>query len=282
MSQNVIAPESTAARVALWRALHTELEQAPLIFEDRVGLELLGDDEDWRQRPDMHPQQTASFRASIVARARFIEDYVQAQLEAGIQQYVILGAGLDSFAQRRPELLQEMQVFEVDQAGPQRWKRQRLKALHYAQPSQLHFVEADFEQGWQDALLQAGFDLSRPAIAVSTGVSMYLSHEANLNTCEHMSRLAPGSSFISSFILPVELVEPEYQAGFKASMQGAARSGHPFMSLYRPEDAEMLMKQGGFAQVLQVPSRELAQRYFQNRNDGFTLSSGEELMIGLT
>lgn len=280
MNSNKLAPESTAERVALWRALHTEVEQAPWIFEDRVGLALLDDPPHWRERPDMNPEWTANFRASIVARARFIEDYLESQIVQGVQQYVILGAGLDSFAQRHPELLKQIDVYEVDQARPQQWKIQRLKALNYDLPERLHFVGVDFEQGWWDELVQAGFQPNQPAVVVSTGVTMYLSLDANTEMFTRMTHLAPGSSFITTYILPVELVEPEHRAGLEASMQGAAKSGHPFISLFRPEQMEALLKQVGFSNIQQVPSSWLKQQYFQNRTDGFTLSSGEEIIIG--
>ncbi|MBO0692849.1 MAG: class I SAM-dependent methyltransferase, partial [Acidimicrobiaceae bacterium] len=107
-------PESTAARVALWRALHVLVDAPPHVIEDEVGLALVDPPEGWRDRGDMHPQGTAGFRASIVARARFIEDLVTEQVELGVDQYVILGAGLDTFAQRRTEIAERLHVFEVD------------------------------------------------------------------------------------------------------------------------------------------------------------------------
>jgi len=100
--QKSIAPDSTAVRVALWRALHVEVDPPPHVIDDVVGLKLAAPEEGWRQRGDMHPEGTKLFRASIVARARFIEDLVVEQAGRGVGQYVLLGAGLDTFAQRRP------------------------------------------------------------------------------------------------------------------------------------------------------------------------------------
>src|SRR5689334_753036 len=104
-------PDSTAVRVALWRALHVEADPPPHVFEDTIGLKLAAPDESWRSRPDMDPERSKRFRASIVARARFIEDLVVAESGRGIRQYVILGAGLDTFAQRRPEVASGLRVF---------------------------------------------------------------------------------------------------------------------------------------------------------------------------
>ena len=124
----------------------------------------------------MDPIFTRTFRASMVARARFVEDLVLEQAAQGVAQYVILGAGLDSFAQRRPDIASRMRVFEVDQPAPQEWKRRRLVELGYGVPEWLQLVPVDFEAGasaWQ-ALAEAGFDATRPAFVASTGVSMYL------------------------------------------------------------------------------------------------------------
>src|SRR5436190_5152261 len=165
-------PDSTAVRVALWRALHVEADAPPHVLEDVVGLELAAPDGGWRNRPDMSPF-TRAFRASIVARARFIEDLLE---ELSPPQYVILGAGLDTFAQRRPDLASRMRVFEIDRPAPQAWKQQRLIDLGYAIPPYLKFVPVDFEAGddWLKRLVAAGFDSTRPALVASTGVSMYL------------------------------------------------------------------------------------------------------------
>ena len=154
------APESTAARVALWRALHVLADAPPPVLADTVGLELLAPLDGWRERGDMHPQGTSTFRASIVARARFIEDLVEAEAAKGVGQYVILGAGVDTFAQRRPELASRLQVFEVDQPAPQAWKRQRLMETGHGVPDWLHLVPVDFEADWdwRARLQAAGFE----------------------------------------------------------------------------------------------------------------------------
>src|SRR6267154_6486782 len=125
------APESTAVRVALWRAMHVQVDQPPHVLEDEIGLRLAAPDDSWRARPDMDPSGTSGFRAAIVARARFIEDLVAEQADRGVDQYVILGAGLDTFAQRRPDIASQLRIFEVDQPGTQAWTRQRLVELGF-------------------------------------------------------------------------------------------------------------------------------------------------------
>jgi methyltransferase (TIGR00027 family) len=141
------AADGTAVRVALWRAMHVQVDPPPHVLDDELGLRLAAPNEEWRSRPDMDPAGTRWFRASIVARARFVEDLVAEQATQGVAQYVILGAGLDTFAQRRPEIASHLRLFEVDQPGPQAWKRRRLVELGFGVPEWLKLVPVDFEAG---------------------------------------------------------------------------------------------------------------------------------------
>jgi len=280
-----IAPDSTAARVALWRALHVQSDAPPHVLEDEIGLKLLAPNEDWRSRGDMDPQFTRPFRASIVARARFIEDLVVEEVGRGVGQYVILGAGLDSFAQRRPEVASHLKVFEVDQPGPQAWKRQRLIELGFGVPDWLRFVPVDFEAGgsWREGLVSAGFDESQPAIVVSTGVSMYLSKEANSATLREVAALASGSTFAMTFLLPLELADPEVRPGLEMAEKGARASGTPFVSFFIPEEIQELAYEAGFDEARHVSAADLTQRYFAGRTDGLRPpNNAEELLVART
>ncbi|MFP3182812.1 MAG: class I SAM-dependent methyltransferase, partial [Paraburkholderia sp.] len=268
-----------------WRALHTEADPAPHVLDDRIGLKLLSPDEGWRQRGDMDPQFTRPFRASIVARARFIEDLVVEQACRGLSQYVILGAGLDSFAQRRPELASHLKVFEVDQPGPQAWKRQRLIELGFGVPDWLRFVPVDFEAGgsWQEGLVTAGFDNSKPAIVVSTGVSMYLTKEANAASLREVASLAPGSTLAMTFLLPLELADPEVRPALEMAEKGARASGTPFLSFFTPQEILALAREAGFGEVRHVSAADLTQRYFVGRTDGLRPpGNAEELLVAST
>lgn len=279
-----VAPEDTAVRVALWRALHVEADAPPHVIEDVVGLELVAPDQGWRDRPDMSPF-TRAFRASIVARARFIEDLVAERVAHGVEQYVILGAGLDTFAQRRPELASRMRVFEIDQPGPQAWKRQRLKELGLGIPPFLHLVPVDFEagDGWWERLSTAGFDAARPAIVASTGVSMYLTQQAIAATLRQVATLAPGSTLAMSFMLPIEMADPEVRPGIERAAQGARANGTPFISFFTPEQMLALARTCGFDTVEHVSAAALAARYFANRTDGLRPpNNSEELLVAST
>lgn len=283
--QQTATADSTAARVALWRALHLEVDPPPHVLEDEIGLRLVAPDEGWRQRQDMDPHFTRLFRASIVARARFIEDLVAEQAGRGVGQYVILGAGLDTFAQRKPEIASRLRLFEVDQPGPQAWKRRRLIELGFGVPEWLHLVPVDFEAGdaWWQRIAEAGFDASRPAVVVSTGVSMYLTKEATAATLRQVAALAPGSKFAMTFLLPLEMAEPEVRPGMEIAAKGARASGTPFISFFLPAEIQSLARGAGFKEAQHVSAAELAQRYFAGRTDGLRPpNNAEELLVATT
>ena len=268
--------------MALWRALHVELDPPPHVLEDVIGLKLLAPDPTWRQRGDMDPQFTRPFRASIVARARYIEDLVVAQAGRGLSQYVILGAGLDSLAQRRPEIASRLSIFEIDRPGPQLWKRQRLIELGFGIPDGLHFVPIDFEAGgsWRDGLVTAGFDVRKPAIVVSTGVSMYLSKEANAATLRQVASLAAGSMLAMTFLVPLERADPEVRPALEMAERGARASGTPFLSFFTPTEILALARESGFRQADHVSAATLTERYFEGRTDGLRPpGNAEELLV---
>jgi len=278
-------PESTAARVALWRALHVQIDAPPHVLEDEIGCKLLGPPHGWRERPDMHPVGTSTFRASIVARSRFIEDFLVLKLEEGITQYVILGAGVDTFAQRKPEIASRFQVFEVDQPEPQEWKKQRLNELGFGIPDWLKFVAVNFESGddWLLRLVDAGFNKSKPAIVASTGVSMYLTKESIKAKLRHVSSLAPGSTLVMSFLLPIEMADFEIRPGLERAEQGALARGTPFVSYFQPDEMMELARQCGFSKVAHISAEQLGERYFSERADGLRPARNtEELLVATT
>ncbi|SMF99844.1 class I SAM-dependent methyltransferase [Burkholderia singularis] len=274
-------PDSTAVRVALWRALHVQIDPPPHVLEDEIGLRLAAPPEGWRERPDMHPQGTAGYRAAIVARARFVEDLVAERADQGVDQYVILGAGLDTFAQRRPEIASRLRVFEVDRPGTQAWKQQRLTELGFGAPAWLTFVPVDFEAGelWRDQLSAAGFDVTRPAIVASTGVSMYLTRDAIAATLRQIAAFGPGTTLAMTFLLPLDLIDPAERAQHQAVYERARAAGTPFVSFFSPAEIVALAEQAGFDDVRHVSGRDLVERYFSKRTDGLRPASGEEFVV---
>ncbi|MGR3871708.1 class I SAM-dependent methyltransferase [Streptomyces graminifolii] len=277
-----VEPDHTAVRVALWRALHVQADPPPHVIEDEVGLALADPGDDWRERPDMDVEATRRVRASIVARARFVEDVVEEQAGRGVDQYVVLGAGLDTFAQRRPELGGKLRVFEVERPGTQAWKRRRLAELGHAVPDWLHFVPVDFEGDWWSQLSAAGLDIDRPAVVAATGVTMYLTLDAITTMFRRVAGLAPGSTLVTTFLRPVDDVEPEQRAQLEVAVRGARAAGTPFLSFFTPEQMLELGRECGFRDVRHVPAAELAERYFAGAGDGAMPSRGEEVMVAGT
>lgn len=277
-----VLPDHTAVRVALWRALHVQADPPPHVIEDEIGLRLADAGDDWRSRPDMDERATRPVRASIAARARFVEDLVVEQAARGVDQYVVLGAGLDTFAQRRPEVAARLRVFEADRPGPQEWKRRRLAELGHEVPGWLRLVPVDFEGDWWGRLLAAGLDPDRPAVVACTGVTMYLTRDAITASFRRVATLAPGSTLATTFLRPAEDVEPELRPFQEAAERGARASGTPFLSHFTPQRMVALTREAGFRDVRHIPAEELTRRYFAGRPDGLRPSRAEELVVATT
>lgn len=279
-NKKMTEPDHTAVRVALWRTLHVQIDPGPHILTDEIGSKLVAD-EQWRSRPDMDPEFSKPMRASVVGRARFIEDLVEEKSEQNVTQYVILGAGLDTFAQRRPDIASRLTIFEIDQPGPQLWKQKKLIEIGLSIPDWLHFVPVDFEagEGWWEHLVATGFDPKKPAVIVSTGVSMYLSKEANVSTLQQVAKLAPGSTLAMTFLLALDLLDTQERSLMKFVMTKAQESGTPFLSLFSPAEILSLAKAAGFKDSKYISAADLYQRYFAHRSDGLRAGNAEAFLL---
>ena len=172
----------------------------------------------------------------------------------------------------------------MDQPGPQAWKRQRLIELGYGIPDWLRLVPVDFEaDSWWERLKAAGFDVGQPAVVASTGVSMYLTKDAIAATLRQVAALATGSTFAMTFLLPLELMDPEIRPGFEMAQKGARASGTPFLSFFTPSEMLALAREAGFKEAQHVSASTLAERYFAGRADGLRPpKNGEELLVATT
>ena len=283
MEQNkkTTEPDNTAVRTALWRALHVQVDAIPHILEDEEGLKLIAPPDDWQQRPDM--KFTKRIRASVVARARFIEDLIIKQSKQGITQYVILGAGLDTFAQRRADIASTLQVYEIDQPDTQTWKQQRLIELGFGIPEWLHFVSVNFEtSSWWEQLLKAEFDISKQTVVSCTGVSLYLTKDAIISTLKQIATLAPGSKLAMTFYLPMELLDEEDKPLQLIAEKGAREAGTPFVSFFTPNEILALAHDAGFKEATTLSTKDMEQLYFRDRTDHLLPASGEMFLLATT
>lgn len=273
-----LQPDNTAIRTALWRAMHVLTEAPPYIIDDTIGLDLVRPEKGWQERPDM--KYTKRLRASIVARARYIEDAANEWVQKGISQYVLLGAGLDSFAQRNPQLLTQLTIYEIDQPKTIEWKKQMLLKNGYSIPTHLRFVPVNFEKtSWWDELLNNGFDKNRPAFISCTGVTLYLTKEAIRETLKKMSLLAPGSALAIAFYLPLNQLDEEDQQMQERANKGAEASGTPFISFLSVEEVASLAHEAGLENAQVISTVDLTKKYFENRSDHFIPASGEVFLI---
>ena len=180
------------------RAAHLHWDEPPHVFTYPFAYPFVGSGADAMLESMVErrsPAALARIRAQSGSRSRHNEDELETAIGRGVTQYVLLGAGLDSFAWRRSEVLPALRVFEVDQANPQLFKRERLAALHLPVPDGLHLVEVDFERDdFLDRLIAAGFDRSQPTFVQWLGVTAYLSFAAIEQTVSMLARLAPVSA----------------------------------------------------------------------------------------
>jgi methyltransferase (TIGR00027 family) len=275
-----VGPDKTAVLVALWRAAHVYLDEPPHVIEDEVGARLAAPGPDWLTLPSMG-EMSRPWRASVVARARFVEDFVTDALSLGVTQVVLLGAGLDTMALRRPDLMEPIAIFEVDGPATQAWKRRRLAELRLVPPPNLHMTPVDFEAGetWLDAVVQGGLDPHAPTVVASTGVTQYLTEHATRANMALAALLPPASSYVCTFIRPTEALGAEDRRLVEATAAGAVEVGHRWLSYYTPEQFAALAADAGLGQVRHVSAAELAGRYFAGRRDGLRPSDAEHLLV---
>jgi O-methyltransferase involved in polyketide biosynthesis len=165
------------------------------------------------------------------------------------------------------------------------WKRRRLLELGFGVPDWLRFISTDFAAGesWYGNLASAGFDYGKPAIVVSTGASMYLTQDANAATLRQIATLAAGSILAMTFLLPVELTDPEARPGLEMAVKGARASRTPFLSFFTPPEMLALAREAGLGNPRHVSAADLAQRYFVTRTDGLRPpNNAEEFLVAST
>ncbi len=270
----------TAHRVAVRRAAHQLLDQ-PRVLDDPLALRIIGAEaeNELRSNPKEDHAFSRAFRAFMAARSRFAEDELALAVAQGVRQYVVLGAGLDTFAYRNPH--SGLRVFEVDHPATQAWKRERLEAAGIAIPTSLTFAPIDFERRTlADGLGQSGFNGNAAAFFSWLGVTPYLTREACLVTLSFIAKMPVGSGVVFDFAVDPALLNLGQRMALKALSKRVAAVGEPFQLFFDPEKLQGEMKGMGFRRTEFLQGKELNARYFKDRKDGLLVRGGLGHLMG--
>lgn len=264
----------TAFGAARMRARHLIVDGHPKILEDHFAQQLLGIDADEIVSSTNTPLSLDPRVASTwILRSRFAEDRLAAARTRNVHQYVILGAGLDSYAVRNAESLDGLIVYEVDDPPLQQWKRQRLQELQIATPANLRFVACDFETtSLAEALGASTFDADAPAEVSWLAVTQYLTREAIVETLRWAASLATGSEVVLTYVVPGEVAE--------ANKSKLATLGIRFETFFTPDEIVAVLEEAGLVGVQHLTPEEAQRAYFEGRTDGLIAPEAERLVIG--
>jgi methyltransferase (TIGR00027 family) len=270
-------PSRTARGAALHRAVH-QIVDHPRVFDDPHAVRIL---EPFApgELQSLVDRRGRGMRASIVLRSRYTEDCLAEAVARGTRQYVVLGAGFDTFACRNPHLAAGLQVYEVDHPATQADKRRRIQAAGLAPRAGTHFVPIDFErQTLSEALPRAGFRFERPAFFSMLGVSIYISDAAVMATLRTVAACVPGSEISMSFSIPDALLNPAARAYRQRSIAAMAAAGEPWTTFYDPDELTVRLLQAGFASAQPLRPPEANRRYFVGRNDGLAVADAHMML----
>jgi methyltransferase (TIGR00027 family) len=246
-------------------------EPPPVIFDDGLAWELAGDEGlalSRRLEAEIPHAFVLAFSRWMCIRARFTEDLVEQAVGRGTGQYVVLGAGLDSFAYRRRDLLDRVRVFEVDHPASQAWKRRRLSELRVEIPDSLLFAPVDFEfQTLREGLEDAGFEFRQLAFFSWIGVTMYLSLDAINATLATIAQCPSGSQVVLTYNQPHDSLDEFALQVTSAFSAIAASVGEPFVSLFLPDEIERLLRSHGFGEIEDFGAAEARAAYLNGRDD---------------
>ena len=262
------SPSRTAFRVALRRASHQILD-TPRVLDDPIAVRIVGDDalaritaepSTWLRSP------ARGLRAFLVARSRVAEDALARAVARGVAQYVVLGAGLDTFAYRNPH--PSLRVFEVDHPATQTWKRQKLAAARIAIPGNVTFAPVDFErQTAADGLTTVGWRADAPTFFSWLGVTMYLTEPTVMATLAWIATTPHGGGIVFDFAAPRTSLGFFGRLAFDSLARRVARAGEPFRTFFDPAQLAARMTAMGYRHVQALDRDALNARYFQGRTD---------------
>lgn len=275
-------PSATAQRVAMRRAAHQLLDD-PNVFDDPVALRIIGEESaSLLQGNPGHFDATSLspyLRAFVAARSRYAEDELAAGVQRGVCQYVILGAGLDTFAYRNPYPEGVLHVFEIDHPMTQTWKRARLEEAGITLPGDLTFAPLDFEtQTLAEGLRGAGYDPGKCTFFSWLGVTEYLTADAVMATLRFIASAPVGSGVVFDYMISPSLLTPAQRARFDALARRVAAAEEPWQAFFEPGPLTRDLRAMGFGYVEDKGPEEINAMYFQNRKDGLRVGSLSHLI----
>src|SRR5580698_377592 len=258
----------TALGVANRRAVHQLLDRPP-VLNDPVAVPILGPSFEIDHERQNHPAARA-FRAFMAARSRYVEDNLATAVASGVGQYVVLGAGLNTFAYRNP--FAQLRVFEVDFPATQEWKRGLLHAASIPEPPNLTYIPLDFEhRTLNEGLAEAGFNTQRPAFFGWLGVVPYLTLSAFRSTIDLVAAMPAGSGITFDYALSAEELSPARQRAHAILTARVAAVGEPFHLFFRSEQLDNELRSAGFQRIEQLDTIDVNALYFNGRDDGLQL-----------
>lgn len=276
------APSATASGAAMLRAAHLLVDDEPKIFRDEWAVFFL--DERRRtmasNRDAMATDITRASRSTVCARAALTDHEVERFAAEGGAQYVVLGAGYDSFALRRGDLADRLTVFEVDHPATQAFKRERLAAGGVPEPAHVRYVPVDFEVDRLEVrLAEAGWRRDRPTFFSWLGVTMYLSDAATFATLELVASCAKTTAILFQYSVTGPTVEAGDLDIRDRASRGVAAAGEPWINFYEPQVLVGRLFAAGYAEVTDLRTAELQPRWFATRRDGLWWPSTNGLAL---
>ena len=260
---------TTALRVAIRRAAHQAIDR-PTVLDDPIAVKLIGPGYQRDMERAMH-YVARDFRLYMSVRSRYAEDRLAQQVAEGVRQYVILGAGLDTFAYRNP--FAGLKVYEVDHPATQQWKRELLVEAGIAIPENVAYISLDLEhKSLAESLLEAGLNPAEPAFFGWLGVVPYLTREAFRATLATIGRLPAGTAVSFDYAFPPETLSAKRRQVFDVLSKRVAASGEPLQLFFRPDELEMEVRAAGFRRTEQLDTDGMNDAYLKDRADGLKLS----------
>ena len=275
-----------AERAAMLRAAHQLIDDEPRIFSDPLALPILGAaGRHWLHENiamyGTEPMRRA--RAMTTIRARFAEEELERAIGQGITQYVILGAGLDTFAYRRADVAERLTIFEVDHPATQQWKLERLAEAGIKVPRRVRFVPLDFnERTLAEGLALGGFDRGAPAFFSWLGVTYYLPRDAVLANLAFIGGLAAPSQVVFDFAVEYSALTPYFQDKMSQVVAQMGRDGELWQTRFVPEDLAAELARLGFSGTMHMTMEMADERYLRNRRDGLLIGAIVQLMSAWT